>query len=557
MVETKKTYNWEKHYPKHLKWNEYIDIAPVSSILEATAEKYPNKDFIDFFDKKYSFEQINQLANKMAKGLQKIGVIRGQKIGLLLPNCPYYLVAYFAILKIGAVVVNFNPQYTIKELVGQVQDSQTSIMITLNLAILCDKTTKLLRSTCLEKIIICRFQDILSFPKDLLFQFLRKKDIADISYNKININFTEIVNNDGNFTKIDIDPKEDIAVLQYTGGTTGTPKAAMLTHANIYSNLMQCSNWFSYIEDGQEKVSAILPFFHSFSMMAVMLISVRKALEMVVYPKLDIKKLISDIEDKKINILAAVPTLYAAIINYPGAKNRDFSSLNLCISGGAPLPFEIKEKFESIFKARLVEGYGLSEASPVVAVNDAANYCHKSVGFPLQNTIIEIRDPWDNHKLLPIGQIGEVCVKGPQVMKGYLGHIDDGEDALQDGRLHTGDMGYVDEYGHIFIVDRLKEMIITAGFNVYPREVEEEIYKHDSVEEVAVVGINHKIKGQVVKAFVKLKANNKLEKTELIEFLSDKIAKYKLPKEVEFISEMPKTLIGKISKKELLKKHQS
>lgn len=555
MAERKKEYPWQKVYPKAIKWDAPINIAPLYSILDKSAEEYPENNCIDYYGRKYSYAEILDQVNRMAKGLQKIGVQKGDPVGILMPNCPHFIVTYFAILKAGGVVVNYNPLYTIHELAHQVQDSKTKIMVTLNLAMLHEKTANLLQTTSLEKVIVGDFVEALPFPKNILFKLLKKQEIADILFGRVNISMHDLLDNDGRFKNITIRPEEDTAVLQYTGGTTGTPKGAILTHANLYANTVQTGMWFEGLEAGNEKIMGILPFFHVFSMTVVMNLGILKACEIVIHSRLNVKALLKDIAAKKVTLLPGVPTLFTAINNHKKSSASSLSSLKFCISGGAPLPLEVKNKFEELSGCTLIEGYGLTECSPVATANPLFGENRKgSIGIPLPGTVIEIRDTEGRRPLTVKGKIGEICIKGPQVMKGYLNNELETKDILRADRLHTGDLGYMDKDGYVYIVDRLKEMIISSGFNVYPREVEEEIYKHPAVEEVAVVGAESSYSGQIVKAFVKVRLGETLSATALKSFLKGKMAKYKLPSEIEFVEEMPKTLIGKICKKDLSKK---
>lgn len=550
----RKKYPWELNYPDNIKWHNPIKSKPLHCILDESAKQYPDKICVDYYGKEYSYCQILQLANQFAKGLQQNGVKKGDKVGLFLPNCPLFIIAYYGILKAGAVVVNYNPLYTVNELVYQVKDSDTSFMVTLNLRLFFEKTSSLLQMTSLKKVIVGDLKTQLPFFKQVMFSLLKGREIVSVSSGAVNILAEEFLQNDGLYKQAEIVPEEDIAVLQYTGGTTGTPKGAMLTHANLYINTVQTGWWFSGLQEGNEAMLGVLPLFHVFAMTIVMNLSVLKACKIVIYSRLDVGKLLKDISHKKITLMPGVPTLFNSINNHHKKAKYDLSSLKFCISGGAPLPLEIKESFEAIAKCTLIEGYGLTESSPVAVANPLFGENRKgSIGIPLPNTIVEIRDIKGKRGLLESRQIGEICIKGPQVMQGYLGNDEETKQVLKSGRLHTGDMGYMDDDGYIYIVDRLKDMIITSGFNVYPREVEEEIYKHSAVEEACVVGVADIGRGQLVKAFIKLKQGQIVSEEHIQEFLKGKLAKYKLPSYIEFIDLMPKSIIGKILKRELLK----
>ena len=346
----------------------------------------------------------------------------------------------------------------------------------------------------------------------------------------------------------------DTAVLQYTGGTTGVPKGAMLSHGAIYSNVQQASGWATDLDYGQERIMAVLPFFHVFSLNGVMNLSIRVGGELIIHPRFELTPVLKDIEKKRPTFMAGVPTMFGALNNAPDLTQYDLSSLKFCLSGGAPLPAEIKSRFEELSGCKLVEGYGLTECSAVATVNPFEGMQKEgSIGLPVPGTRIVIVDKDDPNQVMDIGETGEICIEGPQLMSGYFEKPDETAKSLIAGRLLTGDVGYMDEDGFTFIIDRKKDLILAGGFNVFPRHIEEAIYQHPAVEEVIVIGIPHEYRGETPKAFVKLKdpAEN-LTAEKLREFLEDKLGRHELPSEFEFRSELPKTLIGKLSKKELV-----
>ncbi len=550
---------WIKNYPSKVDWNIDIQEKPVFSMLQETAEKFPLYAAFDFLGRKYNWQEIHDLSVRMAKGLQDKGVVKGQRVGLFLPNCPYFIVSYYAVLMTGATVVNLNPLYAEDELSHLIEDSETDLVVTLDLAVLYDKMHKMLHSTRLKNLILCSFTDVLPFPKNILFPLLKRSDMAKLGSEKRIIRFDDLVQNDAKVAIPDIDPVNDIAVLQYTGGTTGLPKGAMLTHYNIYANTIQAKEWFHQIEAGKEKMLGVLPFFHVFAMTAVMNFSVINALEIIAMPRFELKDALSIIAKKKPSVFPAVPAIYSAINNSPLRDKYDLSSVRYCLSGGAPLPMKVKEKFESITGCSVIEGYGLTESSPVVCGNVIDGlYKEGSIGLPFPRTIIEIIDIDDKSTHVPLGKRGELCIRGPQVMKGYLNKDEATADALRDTgegdvRLHTGDIAIMDEDGYVFIVDRLKDMIITNGYNVYPRNVEEAIYKHPSVEECIVAGLPDDRRGEIVKAWIKLRDGRELNSSDLKEFLKEKISPMEIPKRIEFREEpLPKTMIGKLSKKDII-----
>jgi long-chain acyl-CoA synthetase len=547
-------WEWVENYPEEIQWQANIEPYAVHKMLEDTCKNYADRPGFDFLGKKYTWGDIGEQVNKFAKALQELGVKKGSKVGLFLPNCPYFLISYFAVLKAGAVVVNFNPLYAEKDLSHQISDSETDFMITLDLKDLYEKVKDLKHDTRLSNVIVCRFIDVLPFPKDVLFWMIKNKEISKVDKADDVHWYHEIINNDGNPNEVSIDVKNDIAVLQYTGGTTGTPKGAMLTHENVTSNVEQAAAWFVNKNIGQEKMLGVLPFFHVFAMTAVMNMSVKCAFEIIALPRFDLEQTLKVIHKKKPHFFPAVPAIYNAINHSKLLKKYDLHSLKYCISGGAPLPIEVKKAFEVNTDCVVVEGYGLTESSPVVTVNPVVGENKAgSIGLPLPDTIVELISIEDKKTRVAVGERGELCVRGPQVMKGYYNKPEETKDVLVDGLLYTGDIAIMDEEGYFYIVDRLKDMIITNGYNVYPRNVEEAIYLHPNVEECIVAGIPDKARGEIVKAWVKAKEGRDLSIEDLKEFLHDKLSKMEMPRLIEIRKEpLPKTMIGKLSKKDVL-----
>jgi long-chain acyl-CoA synthetase len=445
-----------------------------------------------------------------------------------------------------------------------IEDSESDLVITADLALLMDKMEKMLHETRLEKIVLCPFLDILPFPKNILFKLFKGKDLAQVPADKRVVQLRDVMANDGQVDIPAVDAHEDVAVLQYTGGTTGVPKGAMLTHYNIYANTKQCMAWFYDTKVAEQRMMGVLPFFHVFAMTTVMNMSVLAALEIVALPRFDLKDALKAIDTKKPHFFPAVPAIYSAMNASPLRKKHDLRSLKYCISGGAPLPVEVKKKFESETGCVVIEGYGLSESSPVATANPVEGLNKPgSIGLPFPGTVIEIVDPEDKKTLMPTGERGEICIRGPQVMKGYWNKPEATADVLRDTgegdqRLHTGDIGIMDEEGYVFIVDRLKDMVITNGYNVYPRNVEEAIYQHPNVEECIVAGIPDRSRGEIVKVWIKLKDGRELTVEDLKAFLKERISPMEIPKRYEFRDEpLPKTMIGKLSKKDVLAQEKS
>ena len=548
------THPWLNNYPEGIDWSASIERRPLYETLEHTAERRRDNTAIDFLDYCLSYGELLEQVNHMAKGLQLMGVTPGARVGLCLPNTPSSVICYYGALRAGATVVNYNPLYVERELAFQIDDSNTEIMITMDLEALYPKVAAMLsRTESLKKIIVCPMAAILPKIKSILFRLLKRKEIANIEPSEAIVHFQDLLDNDGDPSLVNVDLDNDIAVLQYTGGTTGRPKGAMLTQGNLSANVSQMLLWYVDLNPGEEKVLGVLPFFHVFAMTAVMNFAVAAGAQMILLPRYELGQTLATINKKKPTIFPAVPTIYTAINQAPDLAKYDLSAVRYCISGGAPLPLEVKETFERLTGCRLVEGYGLSETAPVATCN-AMQDINKpgSIGQVVPGTEISIHDLEAPNDVVPTGERGEVWIKGPQVMKGYLNRPQETADSLREGWFRTGDVGYMDEDGHFFLVDRLKDLILCSGYNVYPRMVEEAIYLHPAVAEVTVIGIDDDYRGQSPKAFVKLKEGEKITEDEMKTFLADKLSKIEMPSRIEFRLELPKTIIGKLSKKELV-----
>ncbi len=548
---------WLGAYPAGVDWAEPIAPMPVFRLLDDAVARHPERICIDFLDKRLSYAEVGGLADRAAKGLQDLGVGPGVKVGLMLPNSPYFVVLYYAVLKAGGTVVNFNPLYAEREIEHQLVDSDTDIIAALDLAAHYDKLAPLLKRTRLSRVIVCSLSQALPFPRNWLMALAMRGQLATVPKDDRHIAFETLIDNDGIFARPAIDPERALAVLQYTGGTTGVPKGAMLTHANVHANAVQAGRWFAAAHAGADgegqRMLGVLPLFHVFAMTIVMNWSLHAGAEMILLPRFHLDQLVKTIHKKKPTAMAVVPTLLTAIAGYPKLKRYDLGSLKFCMSGGAPLPAELRREFERLTGARVVEGYGLSESSPVITCNPLDRDGKAgSVGLPFPRTTIEIVDLEPPRRKLGVGLKGEICAAGPQIMAGYWKRPEESAVTLANGRLHTGDIGYIDPDGFVFIVDRLKEIIIASGFKVYPRIVEEAIYGHPAVAECAVVGIKDPYRGETVKAFVALKAGFALDAGELERFLADKLSAIEIPKAIEFRASLPKTDIGKILKRALL-----
>lgn len=546
---------WLAHYPDGVKWDMEIVPRPLFTLLDDAVAHDRSKTCTNFLGKTLSYGAISDQVEQAAAGLQRLGIVKGDRVGLLLPNCPSFIVYYFAALRIGAIIVNFNPLYTVEELEQQARDSGIRVLVTLDLKQLFDKAHDLLKQNVMERMIVCSFAGMLPATKAVLFRLLKSGNLAHPDRSEVSDRIaldSNVRDNDGRFVEAEIEPLRDVAVLQYTGGTTGVPKGAMLTHANLYANVQQVIAWAPGLTYGEERMFGALPFFHVFAMTVVMNFAIARGAEIVMMPRFVLDDALKLIAKTKPSLMPGVPTLFNAIMNHPKLANFDLSSLKYCISGGAALPVEIKKRFEEQTGCRLVEGYGLSEASPVVCCNHVDGHAKDgSIGQPLPQTIVSLRNLDDLSVEVPQGERGEICIKGPQVMPGYWKNPDETAQTFVDGFLRTGDVATMDEEGYFFIVDRIKDLIICSGYNVYPRRIEDAIYTHRAVQEVTVIGIPDDYRGEAPKAFIRLRHGANATAEDIMKHLEPKLSRIELPAQIEFRDELPKTLIGKLSKKEL------
>lgn len=551
---------WIKSYPPGVRWDAALPVAPLQSILEESARKWPDKPALEFMGKRITYRELDALAGRAAKGFQTLGVKPGVHVGLYLPNTPHYIIAFFGVMKAGGSVVNYSPLDAEKVLEHKVGDSETDVMVTLDLAALYPQMARLLGNTRLKTLVVGSIAEMSPAP-DLVRAGLEKAgQLAAVAPDAPHhVTWAKLLDNDGAYQKYPLgDLHEAIAVLQYTGGTTGLPKGAMLTHANLSS---ACAQYIETthtqpptMEEGKERVLAVLPPFHIYALSVNMMLGIKLGAELVLHTRFDTPAVVKDIVEKKITSFPGVPTMYVGIINYPGIEGMDLSSLKYCASGGAPLPLEVQEQFQKLSGCRLVEGWGMTETSPTGTFTPPHDYPRPgSCGLPIPGITIKFADVDDPGRYVARGERGEICIGGPNVMKGYWKKPDaTAESMTADGFLRTGDVGYMDEDGYVYIVDRTKDMLLCGGFNVYPRTIEEAIYKHPSVEEVSVIGIPDAYRGQSPKAFVKLKAGAEPLTFETLKaFLSDKLGKHEMIGALDVRAELPKTPVGKLSKKEL------
>ncbi len=546
---------WLKHYPAHIRWDTVYQGMPVHALIEQAAERFPERPHLEFMGRVYRYRESIDLVRRLAAGLRKIGVAKGTRVGLFMPNCPQFVISYYAVLMAGGTVVNCSPLYSGPELAHQVRDSRTGILITVDVPELHEKAMSLFDDTPLERVVTTRIEEALPPAKRLFYRVARRRSRARLNFDGTrHVSWAELLDVGVLETPPAIDPVEDVAVLQYTGGTTGRPKGAMLTHANLTINAHQNRDWDPDAVPGHEVMFGALPLFHVYAMTLVMNTTTLLGGEIAMLPKFDLEAALKLIARRRVTMLPGVPTMFAAMLSYPHVKRYDLSSVKRCFSGGAPMPVELKRRFEAhIPGLKISEGYGLTEASPSVSANPPGEEGKAgSIGLPLPATEILIveRDP--PHRALPPGETGEIAVRGPQVMKGYWDCPEEtARTIIGDHLLLTGDIGYMGEDGFTFLIDRAKDLILVGGFNVYPRVVEEAIYQHPAVAEAAVIGVPDDYLGEVPKAFVVRKPGAGLTKEELLTFLKARVGKHEMPRQVEFLDELPKTMVGKISRRAL------
>ena len=553
---------WVKFYQPGVKSKlEYKDLF-LTDYLDKTVAQFPGNFALNFMGYRLTYKQLNEMIGKMVAAYKSFGIKKGDSIAILLPNMIPTVVAHFAALKLGAVVVMNNPLYSDREVKHQVNDSKAKILITLDL--LGNRMVDLMPQTGLNQIIYTSIGDYLPFPKNILFPLVAKKKklAADVKPAKNVYKWKEIINK---FQPVDEKvalSADDPCYYQYTGGTTGVSKGAILTHGNMGKQMQQATEWFTTFEPGKERLLGALPFFHIFGLTTCLNYAIVCGWENILVPKPQPDQLLEAISKYKPTFAPLVPTMYIGILKHPKIDKTDISSIKGCFSGSAPLPVEVIKEFEAKTGATIVEGFGLTESCPVTHINPFAGSERKigSVGLPISDTMCRIVDIEDGETLMPVGESGELIMKGPQIMKGYLNQPEMTEKALRNGWLYTGDIAKMDEQGYFYIVDRKKDMIISGGFNVYPREIDEVYYDHPKVQEACTIGIPHEHRGESAKVYIVLNEGETATEKEMIEFVHDKLAKFKWPVEIEFAKELPKSEVGKILRKDLrameLKKRQ-
>ncbi len=544
---------WLAQYEEGVQASLTYEEICLPEILERTSQLFPNNMALLFQGYKVTYRELNDMANRFASWLNEQGVKKGDAVSVLLPNLIPCVAAYYGIMKIGGVAVMNNPLYSDRELQHQFNDSESKVLVTLDL--LADRMIDLREKTGIKEIVYTSIGDYLPFPKNFLFPIVGKKQklLADVKKADNVFKWKTII--------ADTPPKPpyvehrfgDVAMYQYTGGTTGVSKGVILTHANLSRQVQQVTAWFPKFENGKEIMLGALPFFHVFGLSTAMNLAIYKGWGNILVPKPQPEPLLQAISKFKPTFAPLVPTMYIGMLNDPKIGAVDLTSIKGCFSGSAPLPVEVIREFESKTGAVIVEGFGLTETSPVTHTNPF-NGKRKvgSIGVPIPDTECRIVDLEQGETDMPVGETGELLIRGPQVMQGYHNmHEETSEVLNSDGWLYTGDIAKMDEDGYFFIVDRKKDMIISGGYNVYPRDIEEVFYEHPKVREVCAVGVAHAHRGEAVKVFVVLKEGEKIKKEDLMDYCKTKLAKYKWPTEIEFREELPKTNVGKILRKDL------
>ena len=544
---------WLKHHDQGVPTTVKYPKVPLFTFLEESASKYPQNRALSYLENNISYSELDRLVNKAANALTGLGVKKGDRVALYLANTPQFIIMLYGILKIGAIAVPINPLFKSAEVAYELNDSGAKTVIVMSRFYPIIQQIK--EETAVKNVIVTNVKDYFPFFTKILFTLLKEKE------DRVSIDATDhwldklMQQSDDKRPDIDVDP-EDIALLQYTSGTTGTPKGVMLSHYNLVVNALQCRVWVTDTVEGQERVLGWLPFFHSFGMTACLSFTMSCAGTLILTPNpRDLAYILKTMEKEKITIMPGVPTMYAALGNYKSVAKYDLSSVRACICGGAPLIESVKNRFVEVTGSKLVEGYGLSEASPVTHANPMnAPNTPNSIGVPMPDTECRIVDLENGKEVIEIGKEGELIVKGPQIMKGYWEQPEMTDEAIREEWLYTGDVAKMDEEGYFYVVDRKKDIIIVKGLNVSPTEVEKVCCMHPKVEDAAVVGIPHEYKGEEIKAFIVLKEGEDADAYEIIEYLRNRLARFKIPSSVEFLDALPKNVMGKLMRRLLLEK---
>jgi long-chain acyl-CoA synthetase len=540
---------WPKGVSKHIEYPE----VPLFEFLTNTAKKHPDSTAIVYVDRKITYRELDIATDKFATALNDLGVKKGDKVAIFLPNIPQFVISYYGAIKIGAIETAISPLYKEREVEHQLNDSEAETIVVLDL--LYPIVEKVWQKTQLKRVIVTSLKEYMPSAKAFLGSLLKKIPLHKVERKPNIYFFQELISKyEAKPPKVEINPKEDLVALQYTGGTTGTSKGAMLTHMNLVSNAVMCAEWLQGTE-AKETFLTVLPLFHIYGMTTGMNAPMYMAGKMIMLPRFDAVSTFQAVQKYKVTVFCGAPTMYAMLLSHPDLGKYDCTSVRFCISGSAPLPPEVQKKFMEVTGGVLVEGYGLTESSPVTHCNplDKSMKTVKvgSIGLPWPDTDAKIMDMDTGEKELGIGETGEVVVKGPQVMKGYWKLPEETATVLRDGWLYTGDIGKMDEDGYFYITDRKKDLIKYKGYSVYPREIEDVLYEHPAVKLCGVIGKQDPVAGEIPKAFVVLKEGTTATEKEIMDFVNTKVAPYKAIREMEFRTELPMTLVGKVLRRVL------
>ncbi len=542
---------WHKAYPPQVATSIKYEELTMPQALSRTAQRYPEVPALILMGKKISYRELDQLVDRFAASLLKLGIRKGDKVAMILPNIPQMVIGTYAVWRLGAVAVMNNPLYTEREMAYQLKDSDSVMAICMDLLV--PRMMSLKKQTGIRHIVSCHIRDYLPFPLKQLFPFVKK----ELHRNRQRedegvIEFMELVNEKVPSLKNEAG-LDDLAVLIFTGGTTGVSKGVMLTHANLSVNVQQFKNLLYNMNDGAEHVIASFPFFHAAGFTPQMNTCVYRGFTAILLPKPEVNALIDVVKKYKPAVFGGVPTMFVGLLNSPKLPSKEkLGFIKGCISAAAPIAVETLHEWEKRVGAQVVEVYGMSEMSPLTHANPWGGVCKPgSVGIPSADTDCKIVDLETGEKEMPQGEPGEVLVKGPQMMKGYYKKERETKEALKGGWFHSGDIGYMDEEGYLYIVDRKKDMIIASGFNIYPRDIDEVLYEHPRIQEACTIGVPDPYRGETVKVFIVPKAGESLTEDEIIAFCREKLAPYKVPKMVEFMDSLPKSIIGKVLRREL------
>jgi long-chain acyl-CoA synthetase len=546
---------WQDRYDHPAAWSQKFAPLTLPEMFQATVAKDPKAHLIDFYGRKYRYGDVMDCARSFAHALIGMGIGKGDRVGLYLPNVPHYIAAFYGALMAGAIVVNFSPLYTAEELAHQAEDSGTRLLVTVSAKQLFGTAMEVLNRSCIERLVVGSIGPCLPPGKRILYRLFKSGGDAKIPEDdKRILRFSSFINGAIEQKLPQLDAENDLALIQYTGGTTGRPKGAMLTHQNITANARQI-NLIDPFADKADRIMGVLPFFHVFANASVLNRTVAHGGEIVMLPRFDAGQLLDAIERTKVTSLPGVPTMFQALLDHPRLARTNMSSLRICISGGAPLAQSLKARFEDVTGSRLVEGYGLTECSGVASVNP---YDHPgksgTIGQPLPGTRIKLLDRENPRKPARPGEPGEIAISGPQIMKGYWHNPAADKDVFVLGYLRTGDVGVIDDEGYVRVVDRIKHMIAVGGFKVFPSEVEAVLYRHPAVREALVIGIPDDYHGELPKAFVTLRpdAQEPVDGDKLRAWLNPQLGKHERVCAVEIRESLPRTLVGKLSRKELV-----